>query len=204
MAWELETYTLFQEVVEIARRMERVCVQEREDGEAKRPQDSRVFSGAHTTVSTRTGRGFVSRLVYSALPATRSAAAIPSGQSSRPSQAQFQQPHLHRGCFECGDTSHIVRDRLTLRRGAPPQAILAPQIPKGPQAMVAAPVAAPPAPPARGGGQAGRGHPIGGGHTRCYAFLGRTEVVASDVVITGIVLICHRDASVLLDPGSIY
>ncbi|XP_070024834.1 uncharacterized protein [Nicotiana sylvestris] len=31
-----------------------------------------------------------------------------------------------------------------------------------------------------------------------------TEVVASDAVITGIILVCHRDASVLFDPGSTY
>ncbi|XP_070005033.1 uncharacterized protein [Nicotiana sylvestris] len=70
--------------------------------------------------------------------------------------------------------------------------------------MVTTPVAAPPAEPANGGGQTGKGHPRGGGQARSYAFLGRTEVVASDTVITGIDPICHRDALVLFDQDSIY
>ncbi|XP_070046769.1 uncharacterized protein [Nicotiana tomentosiformis] len=39
---------------------------------------------------------------------------------------------------------------------------------------------------------------------RFYAFLGRTEAVASYAVITSIVLVCHRDALVLFDRGSTY
>ncbi|XP_070045065.1 uncharacterized protein [Nicotiana tomentosiformis] len=56
----------------------------------------------------------------------------------------------------------------------------------------------------QGRGQVGRGLPRGGGPPRFYVFLGRTEVVASDAVITGMVPVCHRDASVLLDLGSTY
>ncbi|XP_070050475.1 uncharacterized protein [Nicotiana tomentosiformis] len=52
--------------------------------------------------------------------------------------------------------------------------------------MVVAVVAAPPTPLARGGGQAGRGRPRGGGQARFYAFPGRAEVVASYAVITGL------------------
>ena len=78
-------------------------------------------------------------------------------------------------------------------------------------------------PPARGGAQNGRGgsqssrgdSPSGrggghvgsqsdGGRSHCYAFSGRPEAEASDVVITGIVLVCHRPATVLFDPGSTY
>ncbi|XP_070046815.1 uncharacterized protein [Nicotiana tomentosiformis] len=70
--------------------------------------------------------------------------------------------------------------------------------------MVAAPVAAPPAPPARCGGQAGRGRPRGRGQTRFYAFSSRSEDAASDVVIICIVPVCHRDSSILFDPGSTY
>ncbi|XP_070057056.1 uncharacterized protein [Nicotiana tomentosiformis] len=72
----------------------------------------------------------------------------------------------------------MVRDCPRLRIGGPPH---------GTQVMVDAPVATPPAQPARGGGHAGRGYPRGGGHDRCYAFPGRTEVVASAAVITSIV-----------------
>ncbi|XP_070017376.1 uncharacterized protein [Nicotiana sylvestris] len=53
--------------------------------------------------------------------------------------------------------------------------------------MVSTLVTTPPIQPARGGGLAGRSCPREGVHTRCYAFLGRIEVVASNVVITGIV-----------------
>ncbi|XP_070039304.1 uncharacterized protein [Nicotiana tomentosiformis] len=127
-----------------------------------------------------------------------------SGQSRRPGQSQFQQPHLPRACFECGDISHMVRDCPRLRRGAPPQTAQAPRISQGSQTMVAALIAAPPAPLARGGCQEARGHPRGGGHAHFYAFSGRTEAVASDAVIPSIVLICHRDASVLFDLGSTY
>ncbi|XP_070056237.1 uncharacterized protein [Nicotiana tomentosiformis] len=70
--------------------------------------------------------------------------------------------------------------------------------------MVSTPVYIPPAHPAKGGGQAGRGRPREGGQTRCYAFPGRTEAIASDVVIICIVPVCHRDASVVFDPGSTY
>ncbi|XP_070039490.1 uncharacterized protein [Nicotiana tomentosiformis] len=75
--------------------------------------------------------------------------------------------------------------------------------------MILAPVAIPPAQPARGGGHPGSGHPreiaqSSGGQARCYAFQGRSEVVASDALITGIVSMIHKDASVLFDPSSTY
>ncbi|XP_070007392.1 uncharacterized protein [Nicotiana sylvestris] len=56
--------------------------------------------------------------------------------------------------------------------------------------MVTTLVATPLAQPARGGGQA-----------RYYALPAHTEVVASDSVITSIVLVYHRNISVLFDPG---
>lgn len=48
--------------------------------------------------------------------------------------------------------------------------------PRGIQAMSSAPVAALPAPPARGGGQAGRGHPRRGGRAYCYALFGWADL----------------------------
>ncbi|XP_070032911.1 uncharacterized protein [Nicotiana tomentosiformis] len=50
----------------------------------------------------------------------------------------------------------------------------------------------------RGGGRSGDNQ------ARCYAIPSRTDVVASDAVITDIVLVCHIDASTLFDPGSTY
>ncbi|XP_070040552.1 uncharacterized protein [Nicotiana tomentosiformis] len=80
--------------------------------------------------------------------------------------------------------------------------------------MITAPVAAPAVRSPRGGGQVGRGRPRGGGQAgrghpggtpaRFYAFSARPDAVASDAVITSIISICGRDASVLFDPGSTY
>jgi len=77
------------------------------------------------------------------------------------------------------------------------------------QPMVSAPVATPLTQPTRGRAQSVRGRPrggdqSGGGHGRCYEFLARPEEVASDVVIRGIVLVCHKDALVIFDLGSTY
>ncbi|XP_070019883.1 uncharacterized protein [Nicotiana sylvestris] len=86
--------------------------------------------------------------------------------------------------------------------------------------MISAPAAQPP----RGGGQASRGHPRGGGQVgRCqsataqsggglpadaparfYALPSRPDALASYAIITGIISIGGRDASVLFDPGSTY
>ncbi|XP_070056725.1 uncharacterized protein [Nicotiana tomentosiformis] len=88
-----------------------------------------------------------------------------------------------------------MRDCPRLRMGGSPQ---------GTQSMVAALVTTSPAQPSRGGGQPGRGRPRREGHAHCYAFSGRTEAVALDTVIIGIVPVCHRDESVLFDLGSTY
>ncbi|XP_070015104.1 uncharacterized protein [Nicotiana sylvestris] len=50
----------------------------------------------------------------------------------------------------------------------------------------------------------GKSHPRGGGQAKYFALPACTEAVASDSVIRGIVLICHRDASILFNPGSTY
>ena len=43
-----------------------------------------------------------------------------------------------------------------------------------------------------------------GERAHCYAFPGRSEVEASDAVITGNLLVCDCMASVLFDPGSTF
>ncbi|XP_070041035.1 uncharacterized protein [Nicotiana tomentosiformis] len=101
----------------------------------------------------------------------------------------------------------MVRDCPRLRRGAPPHTTQASRIHSGLEtshAMVATAVATPPTQPSRGGGRAGRDHPRGRGQARFYTFSGSKKAVASDIVITGMVPICHRDASILFDPGSSY
>ncbi|XP_070055050.1 uncharacterized protein [Nicotiana tomentosiformis] len=174
------------------------------------------------------GRGYRNRPVYSALPAASGTPTIPrpqdpyyappvsnvrpiwgasSGHSSRSCLSQSQQTSPPRACFECGDTRHMVRDWPRFRRGAPSQISQARLIPQGPQisqVMITAPVATPPAQPARGGGRTGRGQTRGEGQARYYALPARTEAVASYSVITCIVPVCHRDAYVLFDPGSTY
>ncbi|XP_070002240.1 uncharacterized protein [Nicotiana sylvestris] len=80
------------------------------------------------------------------------------------------------------------------------------------------------APPPRGGGQTGRGRPIGGvqvergqlaisqfgggqpagAPAKFYALPARPDALASDAFITGIISVSGRDASVLFDPGSTY
>ncbi|XP_070046264.1 uncharacterized protein [Nicotiana tomentosiformis] len=80
--------------------------------------------------------------------------------------------------------------------------------------MITAPVDPPAVRPPRGEGHVGKGHPRCGGQpgggqpvgapARFYAFRSRTDVEASDAVITCIISICGKDASVLFDPGSTY
>ncbi|XP_070043228.1 uncharacterized protein [Nicotiana tomentosiformis] len=77
------------------------------------------------------------------------------------------------------------------------------------QSMTSATVSSPPAQPARGGAQSARGRPRGGGRSGggqayFYALSARPNAIASDAVITGIFSVCHRDASILFDPGSTY
>lgn len=43
-----------------------------------------------------------------------------------------------------------------------------------------------------------------GGQANSYAFSDRPKIVASDEVIIGIILICHRDVAALFDPKFTY
>ncbi|XP_070041310.1 uncharacterized protein [Nicotiana tomentosiformis] len=77
------------------------------------------------------------------------------------------------------------------------------------QLMTSAPVISPPTQLTPGGAQSVRGCPRGGGRSgggqaRFYAIPARLDDVASYAVITCIVSVCHREASVLFDPGSTY
>ncbi|XP_070035425.1 uncharacterized protein [Nicotiana tomentosiformis] len=152
IAQELEMDIAYQQVVEIAMRLEGMWAREREEREAKRPRDSITYSGARAPVAAHQSRGYVSRLVHSALLASSGILATPtpqapyyapplssappgrgafSGQSSRLGPSQPQQQHPSSAYFECGDTHQIVRDCPKLRRGAPPSTTQAPSIPPG-------------------------------------------------------------------------
>ncbi|XP_070031731.1 uncharacterized protein [Nicotiana tomentosiformis] len=220
MARELEMDIAYQQVVGIARRLEGMLTQDREEREAKRSRESGTYSGTRAPATARQGRGYMGCPVHSALPAASGAptttrpqdpyyapsvSIVPSiwgdssGQSSRSGPSQSQQPRPPRAYFECDDTRHLVRNCPRFRRGAPPRISQAPCAPPGAQDMVTTSATTPPAQPARGGGR-----PRGGGQARYYALPARTEAVTSDFVIIGIVPVCHRDASVLFDPDSTY
>ncbi|XP_070040755.1 uncharacterized protein [Nicotiana tomentosiformis] len=75
--------------------------------------------------------------------------------------------------------------------------------------MITAPVASPAVRPLIGGGEVGRDRPRGGcqpigSPARFYPFPSRPDADASDAVITYIISVCGKDASVLFVPGSTY
>ncbi|XP_070041364.1 uncharacterized protein [Nicotiana tomentosiformis] len=128
-----------------------------------------------------------------------------SGYSVHQGQTAGQQSTIPRGCFECRDLSHMRRFCPRLRGKA---------VQQGQQPMIIAPSTPLAVRPPRGGGQVGRGHLRGGGQSaggqsggtpaRFYAFLAIPDAAASDAVITYIIFVCGRDASILFDPGSTY
>ncbi|XP_049367958.1 uncharacterized protein LOC125832810 [Solanum verrucosum] len=112
-----------------------------------------------------------------------------------------------RSCYGCGDPGHLIRQCPH-------------QTQSGPHRIVSAVPERDSTPPARGrgrgpaSGRGGRasgrgasgasGSQSGGRGAQCYAFPGRPEAEASNAVITCIVSVCHRPASVLFDPGSTF
>ena len=111
-----------------------------------------------------------------------------------------QQGPTPRDCYSCGDPGHLFRQCPHRTVLAAPERDSAPPTRGRGRAQA----------PGRGGRVAGRGtsgafgSQSGGRGAQCYAFPGRPEAEASDAVITGIVSVCHRPASVLFDPGSTF
>ncbi|XP_070017093.1 uncharacterized protein [Nicotiana sylvestris] len=222
---ERVTGATFKEVVDIASEIELVRRHDQEEREAKRPRGSGNFSSAPSRGQFQQGRGRPFRQTYSAHPGYRGASSghgshnsnwvhsslsalpahssscAPSVQSSSmpgPStghsgaRGSLQSPSLtSESCYECGEFGHMRRQCPRLRDG---------QSQQRDRPSTSAPVTSPPTNPARGRGQFARGHPIGGGRSgggqaHFYALPRRSDVATSDVVILGIVSVCHRDAS---------
>ncbi|XP_070036363.1 uncharacterized protein [Nicotiana tomentosiformis] len=139
MARELEMDITYQQAVRIARRVEGMFSRDRKEREAKRSRETGHYSGAHVPAA-RYGTGFVNRPIHSALLVVSDVPAPPrpqepyyappvssmsptrgaiTGQSSRLGLSQSQPSRPPRGCFECGDTRHLVRDCPRARKGAP-------------------------------------------------------------------------------------
>ncbi|XP_070032447.1 uncharacterized protein [Nicotiana tomentosiformis] len=154
MAQELQTDTPFQQVVEIARMLERIWGEEREAKETKRSRGSRGFNRFYSLAMTYHGGGSGSRPVQFALQTTHSAPvsqgthvgqssfSVPQARdsyndySSYPAWTQYEHPRMQRGCYECGAIKHIMRDYPKLGRGGFHQST---------QATGPIPVATPPA-----------------------------------------------------------
>ncbi|XP_070037181.1 uncharacterized protein [Nicotiana tomentosiformis] len=170
----------FQTTVNIARRIELVCSQERGLVSYKRHRHFGNFRGASSGGRDTYSRGYPPRPFYSALQA---------------SQLQLQQPQQQDVCYECGNIGHIRRyfPRLSSNRSQ-----------QDSRAIIPAPVAPPLGRPARGRGQTARGGgqvvrgggqpvrgrprdvaPSDGAQPQFYAFSVRPKAESSDVVITG-------------------
>ncbi|XP_070043123.1 uncharacterized protein [Nicotiana tomentosiformis] len=89
MARELKTDTLFKQVVEIIRMLERVRDEEREAKETKRSRSSRGFSGFYSSAMTYHGGGSGSRPAQSTIKTTRGA---PVSQDTHIGQSSFSAP----------------------------------------------------------------------------------------------------------------
>lgn len=129
------------------------------------------------------------------------------GYSGRQGQVQIQNPCQQKHYFECRDFIHIRRYYPILWSGMPRQ---------GTQLKTPTPMVTQLSQSSRGGGhlardrgQLVRSHSRSGGQAGwdqacCYAFPSKLDVESSDVVITGIISIYHKDNSMLFDPSSTY
>ncbi|XP_070036197.1 uncharacterized protein [Nicotiana tomentosiformis] len=135
----------FDEVVDIARQIDVVHSQECGEREAKRPRGSGGFGGLPFGGQSYHSRGRPYRLAQMTRPAHRGASAshgsysahlVQSSFSALPVQSshhtsfthastynsaghQEEQFHHRRGCFECEDFGHIMRDCPRLLSRAP-------------------------------------------------------------------------------------
>ncbi|XP_070054993.1 uncharacterized protein [Nicotiana tomentosiformis] len=225
MAREVDMGTSYQLVMEIARRIEGYRQRDQEQMSwDKRFRHSGGFSGAPSGGRGQFGRVQPSRPTYLTLPPPWGAPVRPyfsampessyrppaiqgpsSGYSGHQGQTSGQQSTALRGCYECGDPGHMKRFCPKLQGKV---------VQQGQQPIITAPPGTPAVWPPIGRGQVGRVCPRGGGQSGggkpggapaiFHAFPAKQDAVASDDVITCIISIFGRDASVLFDPGSTY
>ncbi|XP_070045546.1 uncharacterized protein [Nicotiana tomentosiformis] len=165
----------------------------------------RGASSSHGSYSSHQGQPFLGSLpAQSSSRASSDQGSFAPGASSSYSGSrgpiQSAPPPVPGSCFECGEFGHMWR-QCPRRSGGLVQ--------YRSQTTTSAPVTSPPAQPAWGRGQVARGRlrgggRSGGGQARFYAFPAKPDIIASDAVITGIVSVCHSEASILFDPGSTY
>ncbi|XP_069149168.1 uncharacterized protein [Solanum lycopersicum] len=200
----------FQKVVDAAKELEIIRHEGFEQREGKRTRYSADYGGSPPRSRGYLGGGYhpqSSRPIHATIPASEagysghnSSSAVHTSQGSSSRHAvrgghfghsgSSHQPTSRRGYFECGDMGHFVRDYPRTRRGV---------LHQGSQASTSRDAQ----PPTRGGALNGRGgfhsgrggSPSGrggghggsqsdGGRSQCYAFPGRPEAEASNVVIT--------------------
>ncbi|XP_070036299.1 uncharacterized protein [Nicotiana tomentosiformis] len=102
MALKLETNTPYQQVVEIARRLDVAAHHGR--GCVSRPVHLALLASSGIPATPRSQVAHYALSLFSAPPARYAF----SDQSRRPGSSQFQQPSPPRACFECGDTRHML------------------------------------------------------------------------------------------------
>ncbi|XP_070045654.1 uncharacterized protein [Nicotiana tomentosiformis] len=152
MAKEIGSEISFQAAANVARRIEMVL----EQGNFGRGHPLRPFHSAlHASHGASRSHGpiipYYGQPAFSAHSAPISAPPLQSYYIIYPAhlgQLQLQQPWHQDGCYECGNIGHIRRYCPRLASNRPQQ---------DSHAIIPAPIASPPAQPARGRGQAARG-----------------------------------------------
>ncbi|XP_070045250.1 uncharacterized protein [Nicotiana tomentosiformis] len=189
MAKETRDDIPFQRAVEIACRIDMIRSQGREAVSEKWPRHFGGFSGALSGGRCSFGRGHPHKIVQSSLQVAHGAS------GSRESYRSY----LEQPAFSTSSTpisAHCYRVTKVVIRSVRPARGRSQGAKSGGQAT-------------RGGGQQDNGRSMGGGQSggaqpHLYTFPARHKAESSDAVITGIVPIFHRDASVLFYPGSTY
>ena len=207
----------FQSIIDHARMIE--SIRQARQGGGKRSRHHGQFgeyAPRGREFQRQGAQSYQERPVHSAIPSEDSMGRPRSSQTSfngfsgsgmRGSPSGYPpQSSGPRGCYVCDEFGHKAKD-------CPRRALASFQPGTQTARSTPGPAARGASQSARGGTRGARSGSRGGarcgsqasGERRvCYAVPGRTVAEASDAVITGIVPVCYRSASVLFDPGSTY